>query len=44
VTVSLQARFDDAYDNRGAPGSDLHKRNIALMEYADDAMQRIGCY
>ncbi len=42
--ASLQARFDDAADNRGTPGSDLAARNLALMEYADDAMRRIGCY
>jgi hypothetical protein len=41
---SLQKSFDDAYDKRGTPGSDKHKRNLALMDYADGAMKRIGCY
>jgi hypothetical protein len=41
---SLQDRFDDAYDNRGPGNTEKHTRNLALMEYADDAMRRIGCY
>jgi hypothetical protein len=41
---SLQDRFDDAYDMRGPAGTEKNKRNLALMEYADDAMRRIGCY
>lgn len=35
--ASLQARFDDAADAGG-------ERNTALMKYADEAMDRIGCY
>lgn len=42
--AALQARFDAAYENRGAAGSDKAVRNLDLMDYADEAMDRIGCY
>lgn len=41
---ALQARFDAAYENRGTAGSEKALRNAALMEYANDAMKRIGCF
>ena len=44
VSPVADRSLDDAYDKRGAPGSDKHKRNLALMDYADGAMKRIGCY
>ena len=43
---SLQARFDDAADAVEGFGGDPtnNDRNLALMDYADDALRRIGCY
>jgi hypothetical protein len=42
--ASLQVSFDNAYEKRGPGGTEKHKRNLALMDYADDAMAQIGCH
>lgn len=41
--AALRARFDDAYRSLGPVGSPQVRPNVALMNYADGAMERIGC-
>ena len=41
---ALQREFDIAYDNRGEPLTDRHRRSQIYMDTADDRMRSLGCY
>ncbi|MDJ0770757.1 MAG: hypothetical protein QNJ12_18330 [Ilumatobacter sp.] len=41
--LAIRAQTNEVVRDIGIPGTEQHSRNVLIIQYADDALQRLGC-